>query len=348
VKPSPDDEKLLGKRKLYKAFVKIAEPSGEVTKPGRVASEEIGCIFLDRDPDQKRRRRTLGYLCYIALLMVAFAKPLYSLAVHSATTDLDSYILLVPFISAYLLRLRRQQLPTEYVCSPAWAILPIAVGLAALAATWSLHASARHISHNDFLALMALAFVCFLAAGGFLFLGRRWMAATLFPICFLLFLVPLPDVAVKCLETASKLASTEVANQFFRVAAVPVLRDGTGFQLPGITLEVAQECSGMHSSWALFIASLLVSSMFLKSSWRRLVLVAFVIPLGILRNGFRIFVIGWLCVHMGPQMINSVIHRHGGPIFFALSLIPLVFLLRRLQSGERSRPMRPLEERAQI
>ena len=31
-------------------------------------------------------------------------------------------------------------------------------------------------------------------------------------------------------------------------------------------------------------------------------LVAFVIPLGILRNGFRIMVIGLLCIHIGPQM----------------------------------------------
>ena len=42
---------------------------------------------------------------------------------------------------------------------------------------------------------------------------------------------------------------------------------------------------------------------------------AFVIPLGILRNGFRIFVIGMLCVHIGPYMINSKIHRQGGPSF---------------------------------
>ena len=51
-------------------------------------------------------------------------------------------------------------------------------------------------------------------------------------------------------------------------------------------------------------------------------LVAFVIPLAILRNGFRILVIGLLCVNVGPQMIHSLIHRRGGPLFFMLSLIP--------------------------
>ena len=63
-------------------------------------------------------------------------------------------------------------------------------------------------------------------------------------------------------------------------------------------------------------------------------LIAVVIPLAILRNGFRIFVIGLLCVHLGPQMIHSLIHRRGGPLFFVLSLIPFLFLLWLLRRGD--------------
>jgi exosortase/archaeosortase family protein len=85
----------------------------------------------------------------------------------------------------------------------------------------------------------------------------------------------------------------------------------------------------------LFITSLLASHIFLKTRWRRIVLVAFVIPLGILRNGFRILVIGLLCVHVGPHMVNSVIHHRGGPLFFALSLIPLFLLLVWLRRREQ-------------
>jgi exosortase/archaeosortase family protein len=83
-----------------------------------------------------------------------------------------------------------------------------------------------------------------------------------------------------------------------------------------------------------FITSVLASHLFLKSPWRRVILVAFAIPLGILRNGFRILVIGQLCVHVDPQMIHSLIHKQGGPLFFALSLIPLFLLLWSLRKGE--------------
>ena len=127
---------------------------------------------------------------------------------------------------------------------------------------------------------MALAYVSFVAAGGFLFLGSKWMAAAAFPVAFLIFMVPLPDAAVNWLETASVLASADVAALFFKMTGTPLLRDGTVFALPGIVLKVAQECSGIRSSWVLFITSLVASHLFLESPWRRIVLVAFVIPLG--------------------------------------------------------------------
>ena len=118
------------------------------------------------------------------------------------------------------------------------------------------------------------------------------------------------------------------------------------FSLSTGAIQVGQECSGIRSSWVLFITSLVAANLFLKSSWRRALLVGFVIPLGIIRNGFRVFVIGMLCVHFGPQMIHSIIHRQGGPMFFALSLIPLFLLLWWLRRGEQ-RKQRP-EDRDQM
>ena len=60
----------------------------------------------------------------------------------------------------------------------------------------------------------------------------------------------------------------------------------------------------------------------------------FIIPLAILRNGFRILVIGLLCVNIGPQMIHSLIHRRSGPVFFVLSLIPFLLVLWLLRKGD--------------
>jgi exosortase/archaeosortase family protein len=114
------------------------------------------------------------------------------------------------------------------------------------------------------------------------------------------------------------------------------------FQLPGFSMEVAPECSGIQSSLVLFLTSLLAGHLFLRTPWKRAVLILAVIPLGILRNGFRIFTIGQLCMRLGPEMIHSPIHRQGGPVFFALSLMPFFLLLIVLwksdQVGEKIKP----------
>jgi len=278
--------------------------------------------------------RLFTFLLFTAGLIAAFAGLLVSLAVHASGSQLHSHILLIPFVTAYLIYIRRKQLPNEYNFSPGWATVAALVGLMVLIAACAPTVFGQRLSHNDYLALMTSSFICLLAAGGFFFLGRKWMGAIAFPFAFLIFMVPMPDAMADGLETASKLASAEAASLFFNIAGTPVLRDGTVFQLPNITIEVAQECSGIRSSWVLFITSLLASNLFLKSTWRRAVLVCFVLPLGIVRNGFRVWVIGMLCIYLGPQMIHSIIHHRGGPIFFALSLIPLFLLLWWLRRAD--------------
>jgi exosortase C (VPDSG-CTERM-specific) len=302
--------------------------------------KDISTRGLERKPDalaaeaKQPSRRIIATFC-LGLLLLAFAPTLVALGMHVAQSELHSYVLLVPFITAYLLHLRWSQLPGRSSSSPALALAAAAAGLMALALARLPHSPIRPLSENDYLSAMTLSFVCLLIAGGFLFFGRRWMMAAAFPIAFLFFMIPMPDAMANALETASQYASAEAANLFFNISGTPVLRQGTVFQLPDITIRVAQECSGIRSSWILMITSLLASNLLLKDTWRRLVLVVFVIPLGILRNGFRVMVIGLLCVHFGPGMIDSVIHHRGGPLFFVMSLIPLFLLLWWLRRGER-------------
>jgi exosortase C (VPDSG-CTERM-specific) len=289
-------------------------------------------------PDfSRRQKRLFGYAVFVAVLGLAFVKPLSALIIHAIQSDIHSHILLIPFISAYLIFLRRDRLPKDYAASPGLASILLLLGLVTVAAARIFSTTDPPLSQNDHLSLMAFSFVCFLAAGGFLFLGVRWVAAVAFPMIFLIFMIPLPDRALHFLETASQVASTEAAALFFALTGTPMLRDGAVFQLPGITIEVAQECSGIRSSYVLFITTLAASYLFLKNPWRRALLIAFVIPLAILRNGFRVWLIGSLCVEFGPHMIDSVIHHRGGPIFFALSLIPLFLLLWWLRKGEQGK-----------
>src|SRR5438132_13309658 len=277
-------------------------------------------------------RRFAGWCIYLVILCGAFALPLREFATYARHSEVHSYVLLIPFVTAYLIYIRWKQLSRELSSTWGYALLLAAAGTGALFA--SLHFA--ELGQNDYMTLLALSFVCFVIAGTFLFLGSKWARSAMFPLFFLAFMIPLPEAAVDFLENASKEASAEVANWLFLISGTPVLRAGPVFQLPGITIEVAKECSGIRSSLVLVITSLLAANMFLHTTWRRALLVCAVIPLRLLRNGLRILVISLLCVHIARQMIHSVIHRRGGPVLFVASIVPMfamlwLFLLSELE-----------------
>jgi len=267
-------------------------------------------------------RRLIGFIGYVAVLSLVFLLPLIALVRLSLKEELVSHVLLIPFVSIYLAGIQRHALPRERRSSPMGAAL---FALAAVAVYFvpGLGMDSGHWSHNDRLAQWTTCHVLLVVSGGFAILGSSWMRVLAFPFAFLIFMIPMPDLMVYELESFLMRYSAVLSEVFFQWSGTPVHRAGQVLQLPGMTLEVASECSGIRSSVVLFITSLLASYMFLRSSWHRVWLVALVIPLGIIRNSIRVLVIGLMCVHMGPEMIDSWVHHRGGPMFFAASLVPL-------------------------
>lgn len=284
-----------------------------------------------RQLDAGLRRRLLAFAASAAFLILLFHHALAGWLTLALEVNLHSHVLLIPFVSAYLIWIRKSHLPWSKVeSSPQLAALTFILASIpwVAAGVWRLQGDSR-------ISFLILSFVVFLLGGGFLFLGREWMAAILAPAAFLFFMVPLPDMAIQALERASQAASADAADLLFSVSGVPYLRDGMNFRLSNVNLEVAQECSGIRSSLVLLITGAFASDLLLRSTWRRWVLVLVVIPLGVLRNGFRIVTLGFLAVHVGPHILDSALHHGGGPIFFALSLIPLLAIVWWLRRGER-------------
>lgn len=187
----------------------------------------------------------------------------------------------------------------------------------------------------NYLAFHILALLFFFTGICFFVLGEAFLRAVAFPMALLIFTIPLPDAFRQVIESFLQHGSAIFAGIFFQISGTPILQDGLNFKLAGCVIQVAPECSGIHSTLVLMITSLLGGWLFLGSPWKRAVLALAVIPLALARNGFRIFVIGQLCAAYGPQMLASPIHRHGGPLFFVLSLIPLFLFLLLLRKTEQ-------------
>ncbi len=280
----------------------------------------------------------MPFFIAVGVITLAMSPLLVPMARFALTNDLNSHTILIPLVSAYLVWQAKEILPGPSRPLRGLAVIPATLALAALAYRFTALPSAI----EDQMALVGFAYVALVWAASFTFLGRETLRATLFPVAFLAAMIPLPTAVVSVTETILQHGSAECAYWMFRVTGTTLFRDELVFHLPGISLEVAPECSGIRSSLVLFITSLVGGYLFLKSPWRRAILTVAVIPLAFLRNGFRVFVLGSLCVNVGPHMIDSVIHHRGGPIFFALSLIPFLglvwFLVRRERKASPAKP----------
>jgi exosortase C (VPDSG-CTERM-specific) len=281
-----------------------------------------------------RQWRNLG-LATLGLAL-AFAKPLWDLMQFARHSEFHSYILLIPIISLYLVWLKRGSLPIRSRPARKTASVFLAAGVLVLLTYWLFLRSHLRLTEDDYLAVMMISFLLFFCGICSLFLGKENFRALAFPLALLIFMVPIPAFAMPSIDTFLQNGSAAAAAGFFSLAGTPYLRNELTFQLPGITpIQVARECSGIQSSMVLLITGLVAGYLFLRRPRNRVILALLMIPLGLLRNGFRVFTLGELCVHVGPQMIDSPIHHRGGPIFFALSLIVLFILLVVLQRLER-------------
>src|ERR1035441_6026140 len=272
--------------------------------------------------------RLAGMVAVAAALIILFARPIGDLARLSFSSDLYSYIPMVPLISVFLIWTGRRALPSGFIPAPRLALIPLSTGLLFLASYGWARSGGWKPELSDYLALMTVSLILLLASGCLFVLGKATLRAIAFPAAFLFLAAPIPSQLHAWIEQFLQHASADTAHLLFWMSGTAVFRQGLVFQLPGFIFEVAPECSGIHSTLVLFIIGLLAAHLFLRTPWRRALLVVAVIPVALFRNGVRIFTIGQLCVHFGPDMIDSYIHRHGGPIFFVLSLVPFYICLQ--------------------
>lgn len=280
----------------------------------------------------KRARR---FWVVTAVLVLCFIVPLAELFRFAVQNDLYSHILLIPLISIYLVWEKRKAIPLEFrpAAGPALALALLGSGL--IVFYWIAALNGGELAREDSLAITTASFLLIFSSLCFFLLGKQTVKSLAFPLGFLLFMIPMPLFFADWIVLELQKGSAWAADAMFNLAGTPVVFRDLRFHLQDITLEVAPQCSGIHSTLALFITSVLAAHLFLRSRWKGAILTLAVIPLAIVRNGFRIFTIGELCVHIGPQMINSYIHHHGGPIFFTLSLVPFFLLLYLLSRGDR-------------
>jgi exosortase len=274
-----------------------------------------------------------GAWVFVALLL--FAKPVYSLFQVANQDDTSSHILLIPFITAWLLYTERKQLDPE----AGFSIWPVAAFLAPSILMAVLTLSCESCTSRTRLSSYALSLI-FLVVAGFIFaFGAPSAKSSGFALAFLLFMIPIPDRILGQVIYGLQAGSAAIAEVLFNLSGAPVLRQGFVFRLPVMSIEVAQECSGIRSSLALVILALLVAHFAFRPFWKKLAFVVAGLCMMLIKNGIRIATLTLLANYVNPSFLNGNLHHQGGIVFFLIGLALLLPVYWALRRGESPKPL---------
>ncbi len=275
------------------------------------------------------RRRFLFYGLWLVLSVAFFWKPCVALVRFSLVNDNASHVVLIPFISAWLIYREQKQifrrLSFEY--SLAGALFTIS----AVTYIWTIRSPASW-PQADGLAGYSLALVFFWISGFVLFFGRAATKNGRFPLLFLFLTIPLPDGLLKPSIYFLQKGSADITEMIFDLVGVPALREGLVFHLAHVNIEVARECSGIRSSIALLILALLVAHFAFRPFWKKAVFVVAGLLMMLIKNGIRIATLTLLANYVNRDFLYGRLHRQGGIAFFLIGLallLPVYWLLRR-------------------
>lgn len=278
--------------------------------------------------------RNLLFILFNIVTLAVFYGPFKELAGLSFKSELYSHIVLIPIVSGYFFFSKRKELFAEAQHSYTFGSLLAFIGI--LLYFGSAHRDLG-LNANDQLSIMVFSGVTFWAGGFLFFYGAQSFRIALFPVLFLYFLAPIPTRVVDTFIFMLQSASTEVTYVLFKLTGVPVLREGFVFHLPGMSIEVAKQCSGIRSSIALVITSIIAGQLFLRTGWRKVGLVLSSFPITVFKNGLRIVMLSVLGVYVDPRILGSELHRSGGIPFFLLALVFLAPVLWAFRRSEKIR-----------
>jgi exosortase len=165
--------------------------------------------------------------------------------------------------------------------------------------------------------------------GTFVFcFGIETARSLMFPLALLLGFVPVPSFALARIVQWLQEASSFAAWLLFSTVGVPASRDGVFISIPGLNIEVAEECSSIRSSSILLVTTIVLAYVLLQTPWRRVLAVLIAIPLSVAKNGLRIFIIGLLGTKVDPGFLTGWLHRAGGIVFFSIALFLELLLIQ--------------------
>lgn len=170
-------------------------------------------------------------------------------------------------------------------------------------------------------------------------LGRKITRVLIFPVIFLVFMIPVPDVIYVSLTAPLKLFVSAVSSNIMQLLGIPVMREGNIFYLANISFEVVEACSGLRSLISYLVLSTLLAYFLPPNTMgKKVLLVAITLPTALLVNILRIVITGFLSNRWGKKMAEGFFHESSGIMLFfigASMLFGIFFLMGGFRGSDK-------------
>lgn len=159
-----------------------------------------------------------------------------------------------------------------------------------------------------------------------------------FPLCFLVFMVPLPQVMIIHISFKMKMFAAQAATSIINLLGIPSVRAGSIVHLPNTSLTIGDPCSGLRSLISLTALGALYAYLAKISRVRRMALFLISIPLALVANIIRIVLLLIVAFVYGSEVATGKFHDFSGFLLFALALTGLI-IAGRILSWEKEKPI---------
>ena len=272
------------------------------------------------------------FLSVMAFLMIY--GPLRDLLRNTDHREYYSHILLIPLVSGYFIYEKRKTLFSNLEYSSVPGIILLVVGILFYIVG---REQRSQLKLDDYTFLVTFSGMIFWIGGIILLYGKKTFKEIRFPLLFLAFMIPVPTVLMDRVIYILQAGSAEATHFLFWVAGIPFSREGFTFHLPGLSIEVAKQCSGIRSSLGLFITGILAGHLFLRTGSRKMISALLVFPITVFKNGIRIMTLSALAIYVDEKFITqSFLHRSGGFIFYIPALLLLGSAIWYFRKSEKN------------
>jgi exosortase len=227
-----------------------------------------------------------------------------------------SHGFIVPIFSGYLIWRERDRLLALMPRGTAWGLLLLLGGIGALVL--------GDLGAENFLSRSSLIVIL---AGLVLFIvGAEAFRLTVFPLCYLFFMVPIPAILFYAVTFPLQQLAAEQAAWALDVLGVPVLLDGNIIHLSQISLGVTEACSGIRSLISLFAGAVAWAYLLLPGGWPMLAFVLATVPITILANAGRVVATGLIGQWFGVEYASGFFHELAGWVIYLFAFLGLIGL----------------------